>query len=146
MERWIPLSALRAPSCFWASVGKEALRSWAWAPACVRECVNVMILIAQQSVTSHLQHTHPCTHTLECPPLTPSYTLPTVPYIPRELHTHSFRHANPQSPLVTFCFYFSPVFSPQPSQLSKLILLLLQSDLSQFVWTQEFFFLCGCAV
>lgn len=35
------------------------------------------------------------------------------------------------------------MFSPQPSQLSKPILLLLhclgQSDLSRFVWTQEFF-------
>lgn len=109
---------------------------------CERNDINSTIVCDKPFAT----HTSVHTHTLECPPLTPSYTLPTVPYIPRELHTHSFRHANPQSPLVTFCFYFSPVFSPQPSQLSKLILLLLQSDLSQFVWTQEFFFLCGCAV
>lgn len=72
---------------------------------CERNDINSTIVCDKPFAT----HTSVHTHTLECPPLTPSYTLPTVPYIPRELHTHSFRHANP--PRDFLFLFFTCVFS-----------------------------------
>lgn len=67
-----------------------------------------------------------------------------------EGYTHIQTHRTPQ--WLVFLLFFLTLVSSQPSQLSKPILLLLhclgQSDLSRFVWTQNFFFfpLCMCCL
>lgn len=70
---------------------------------CERNDINSTIVCDKPFAT----HTSVHTHTLECPPLTPSYTLPTVLTYPESCtHTHlDTQTHNPPSWLFVFIFH-----------------------------------------